>query len=601
MANTEGIVFEKLDPPRTHWQLHKRSQPSAYALALLELSDIAGSSPGAGMNNLFLDIGAISQEIFEFTVAPQSIEVEEPSASTIIPTQDGRQYIEHQGQIYKTITIQGTTGLRPDKKITPVQPPGNAGIPSDERTGFDILLDLKNLFRLYWGAKTTDEVAHEVVMVWQNGRDGEYFIVEPIQFKTSRDASNPLTTQYNIQLRTIERLDFSPILLTIPDPHLERQKGLLDRIEEIGDRFSDALTVVNSKLSSYIAAANRGVNQVLGPANEILEGINTIGRSASRALTLEAPRAQINELLNNSVSIFETLQGVSASYSNGLIDDPARVANALKNLGWASAELLGIDDLFGSRSQDKIGRTRATYTDPIGGSSTQGNDPTSIFTAEAGNSTGSATINGGEDIRKVAKRLLGNSGKWKTLVLVNNLKPPYISPTGDGINVLRPGDRIQYPSTSSRPETAVAKDRSEPGKQNQIESTYGRDLKLSRITSVGEVDLFDFQVNEKGDLATVEGLDNMEQAVLIKFNTERGELPLHPRFGVKLPIGIKAPGARSFTEFQIAARSSILSDRRILDVANFRFSLDGNAIDIKARMLLRGSSQQLDLDFGVKR
>jgi hypothetical protein len=34
-----------------------------------------------------------------------------------VPTQDGGQFVEHQGQIYKNIQITGTTGMRPNRKV----------------------------------------------------------------------------------------------------------------------------------------------------------------------------------------------------------------------------------------------------------------------------------------------------------------------------------------------------------------------------------------------------------------------------------------------------------------------------------------------------
>ncbi|NIM46289.1 MAG: hypothetical protein GTO54_11830, partial [Nitrososphaeria archaeon] len=88
------------------------------------------------------------------------------------------------------------------------------------------------------------------------------------------------------------------------------------------------------------------------------------------------------------------------------------------------------------------------------------------------------------------KKLLGHSGKWKSLVMLNGLKAPYISKDGDGIDVLRPGDYILYPTNGRTSNPAVALETT--GKYrtlSPVEERLGRDIRLSSPTSAGAITL----------------------------------------------------------------------------------------------------------------
>ena len=103
---------ELIDPDRKNWQLHRRSDAKRYALSLFKDPRIAVKIPGTDIE----ENGFIHE--FEFNMNPSDMDLEEPAAVTIVPTQNQGQFIEHQGVIYRNITISGTTGLRPNKKET---------------------------------------------------------------------------------------------------------------------------------------------------------------------------------------------------------------------------------------------------------------------------------------------------------------------------------------------------------------------------------------------------------------------------------------------------------------------------------------------------
>ena len=98
------MTFSK--PDRKNWQLNDRSLKDIYSLAVVPLK---GASEGVTtkLNELF---SGRPQE-FKFPVNPKSLDLEEPAAVVIKPTQGGGQFIEHQGQIYKNINLSGQVSM----------------------------------------------------------------------------------------------------------------------------------------------------------------------------------------------------------------------------------------------------------------------------------------------------------------------------------------------------------------------------------------------------------------------------------------------------------------------------------------------------------
>src|SRR4051812_31690065 len=92
---------------RGNWSLQSQGM---YALALVNIN-----SPS---QKLFTTLAAASAVEFVFKMNPKSLDLEEPASVIVTPTQDGSSFVEHQGSVFKNITIAGTTGLRPNKGQT---------------------------------------------------------------------------------------------------------------------------------------------------------------------------------------------------------------------------------------------------------------------------------------------------------------------------------------------------------------------------------------------------------------------------------------------------------------------------------------------------
>jgi hypothetical protein len=596
------MTSELSKPDRKNWQLHRRTHKDIYSLALVDSSKWAITSADSNLGKV---LGKNQAHEFKFKMNPKGLDLEEPMAMVVKPTQGG-QYIEHQGQIYKNITITGTTGLRPNKKAgavsiipgaTHTTPDPKSGANPGERTGFDDLIDLRNLFRAYAMAKVDAELASSTLMIWKNGKEGEYFVVEPISFNTSRDSSSPLTANYTIKLRTIERWEGKQASL-VEDSAINRGFSAFNPNKYI-QILADSINTANALADKGLSVVARHITDIMRPTNELFSALAKLATTSRRII--EIPRHTVVTLESNvQIAISEVSSTIL--YADGTIDSAAmELLSSYRGIRRAVTSVLAQFDLWEAAPGDVLNTRKAQYLDRVLGNIDAGGDKTSLSTETASTGIGQAVVGAGDDIRKLSKRLLGSASRWKALVIANNLKSPYVSKDGDGIDVLRPGDYILYPTTSAPPVTAVGSTGGKSGALSPIEERLGRDVKLVSPKSLGGVTQFDFAVGDNGDIELVEGVENLKQAIRSKFETEQGELPLHPFFGISFPIGVKAPAATGFIEFDVNARATLLSDPRLASIEELDIEFVGNELDIKGTVAVIGFDGSLPFDFVTRR
>jgi hypothetical protein len=214
----------------------------------------------------------------------------------------------------------------------------------------------------------------------------------------------------------------------------------------------------------------------------------------------------------------------------------------------------------------------------------------------------------GETIKDIAARLLGDRGRWHELVLLNDLRAPYISATG-GDNVLAYGSFVLFPSTTGegipanqvnhQNQTLREKSDSSNTRDGAVAEAYGRDIRLGTKDSAGEYERTDVVVSDSGDFSTITGIPNVEQAVRLKFATEQGELPAHPRYGSRFPVGSKASRA-SVTEYQLDVKNTILSDKRVASIVDLDLVAVGDAVSVQARLRLVNEVELLTTNFALR-
>lgn len=599
MADLLKTSTTDLSTVRRNWSISTRG-PSAGLYRLCIVNTDLGDDILA---SLFSDDEPIE---FVFDVNPKTIDLEEPAAVVIQPTQDGGQFIEHQGQIYKTITITGTTGLRPNKRAGDIIPvlnvpnpfldltQGGNGLPAGELSGFERLIQLRNLFRKYFDAKRNPSIAHKVELVWENGKEGEFYVVEPMVFRTRRDSGSPLTASYEMQLRTIRRgnarvaIDLDPRKTKFNN--LIAPKRLVDFVRKL-----DQATAAAAALDARVVG--KRLANVLIPARQLLQGLRNVVSRSSRVLDI--PRASVKALAVAALELQDDLDTdleTDEYKTDGITTQLAQAKASYRKIFRVATSVHSEQSLFSQEVSSKYLERARAYRDPTVGDPITVGDRSAIVNAAAPVGTQLARVGNNDTIFSISLRLLGDSARWKELVVLNNLEAPYISSTGDGLRVLRPGDQILFPGVGSgRSGVAPSTDN-----DSNLVKRFGRDLKLVATQSAGGLTIYDLDISTRGDLARVEGEDNLVQAVTLKFATERGELPGHPNYGIRQPIGEKLK-IRSLIGFNLDAQGTLLSDPRIENIRQLSFNAEGNTVNVRARVDAAGVDQAIEVGFAARR
>jgi len=578
-----------------------------------------------------------------FTVPPKAISMKEPFSTHIQTTQSGGVYSEGHGSLIKQINVSGTTGVRPHKKnrlarpapgiettasrlaqaggqaapagsTTPTTARASAiGLEPSEITGHDSVMSLRNVFRLYSDLQVQGNTS--VVMVWRNAKDDDFWIVEPKDFSLSQDSHNPFGYKYDFILQTMARFDKSLLAQASPpgssggtDPqrNLNSREGFSDRLRKVQKTLTNGYFVtVNS--AGLIDGGITAVNKIIKPMSAVIRGIksNVNGLYGAADKLVRATMDLSYEL----TTAINNLGDIGRSLS------VRRLARHWRRSLIACFKIL-TEDVWKATFQQFINqRTRISraYTVPGFSGAPQspntGGSPTFLANNPHVNQVASHVVGASDDIRSLAGRLLGDPRRWQELVVLNKLKPPYVNNTA-GIGVLGPGDLCLYPKKGGGDTNNMIKLQDSSGQDYDnlgssestglLDQTYGRDLRLKYVNVGAGQTLADIEVNNRGDLSTIVGVENVDQAINIKFSTERGTLKMHPYFGARFAIGSKAT-TTSFNNFRLNTLATLLSDDRIDEVKSINFVTVGDVLFVDAQIKLINSKDYTNTHFALRR
>jgi hypothetical protein len=206
------------------------------------------------------------------------------------------------------------------------------------------------------------------------------------------------------------------------------------------------------------------------------------------------------------------------------------------------------------------------------------------------NSVRAVLIDGKDTIHTIAARELGDPDKFREIVTLNNLRPPYISNTG-GQGVLKPGDKILIPKQDSIiSQSGVAEniDYNITKLLNQTEKGLGVDLRIDENN--------DLVFANFGDLDLVAGIDNMSQAILIRLGLEPGSLKRHPEIGVGLEVGGKVA---NLNEIRSKIISTLSQDSRIEAIPFISLQQESGTTTINMIVKIRELNEPVPLEIAV--
>lgn len=618
-------VTNKIDENDRSWQ-----ESRGYAFRVVRILD--------GQDTITADEG---WDEFVLQINPQELTQDEIFAIQVTPTLSGVM-VEHQSVTLKDITISGTTGISPGRREGGSYPRNGRPVFGAGRSGYYEFHELRSYIRTYAEAKRNDKDSKngELRLVWRNYKDREDLFVEPQKFTMKRSSSKPMSYDYTIQLKAIGTADLADQKGSWLDP-------IDDIIQGVQDTLDSAVKIIQGSIGFVEQFERDATNTILGPLNAVTAFVEEFKNADQRLLycrervsrhSMEKMKEDLARVYDNGMDYLgrndegydEATGRDSTLYreEGNVSYEQERTMNALKKSKIAMSHLIKTDAFFDSTidgerediervygnsranvirsanesekfsltakiSQAKLaGNIKAASEaqkalDDIIRSETRGGVSSSPVKFDTARFMKVVVVEAGHTIQTLAVKHLGSVDAYRDLILLNNLKPPYVNSTPvDEQNlrvagVLRPGDKLYVPQAGSPGSSSgVGGTREYPITfgQDEIEKRYGVDIKLDKN--------FDIDINSIGDVKLVSGGDNVAQALILKLLYEVGSLKRHPGIGTSLGVGRKAANVQ---EILSQVRKSLISDPRVDAILYSEVIQESGALLINVVIRLMGS------------
>jgi len=556
-----------------------------------------------GTNKAIGSAVPIAPNEYFFPTPPKVISLAEPTTTVVKPLQ-GRGYtIETQGVLIRPLNISGTTGFRPAATISPPSgvfgqtAPAIAGIieagqnfadyfttdragafPSGPPTGYFNFMQLRNLFRRYNWLRSHMAVQDKYVpyLVWVNYHEFEFWVCEPGTFDTQRTSKSPLTFTYNITAKCLFKLQElvpsyadNPLrYLSAPYGAMQRVRGAINQLGILFDQIAQLPDAVVGDMQALALQVIETGTQLIRATSNLVGAFSPAARTNRWDRLAKAVSEACDNFLTAWNSIDDGFEGEQNSYENietqQNVRDMARIADRIQG---ASATL---------RTSGTAQSNRAS------GISSQYGGNSSNFSVEGARTT---VIQLGETIEDISERELGSISRWMELIVANDLIYPYIT-VQDSEGTLSYGDTILIPGlpeASGNGENIIVSspiDFENKGKEPDVRgltaaATFGRDLRVFFTKdSIGGMTL-EFKKTRGGDIDDIEGVDNFKQAMVMRSNTEKGDLKEHKSYGFAVPIGEMATHS-SAALWAVDVEQSIKGDARVASIKNIAVAVNGD-------------------------
>lgn len=197
------------------------------------------------------------------------------------------------------------------------------------------------------------------------------------------------------------------------------------------------------------------------------------------------------------------------------------------------------------------------------------------------------TLRQGDALERLAATYLGDVDRGWEIAQLNGLDYPFLETdrgltgappvpdrTGVGPNVRVTGETIFLPSDAHVPASAVVL-------ADEDVELYGRDW---QFTDDGHL-----AINGDGELLTIEGVPNVVQALAARIDIGRGELVLHPDYGIerRLAVGVEAT-LDTVRLSGLGVAKTVAEDPRVTTVSDLFLVFSGTTNRARMRVGLIG-------------
>lgn len=185
------------------------------------------------------------------------------------------------------------------------------------------------------------------------------------------------------------------------------------------------------------------------------------------------------------------------------------------------------------------------------------------------------TVSQGDTLQVIAQHLTGSMANWKDIATYNKLRYPYISDEGslpvNGKRVATVGDVLYIPTNTNSPIDIMDRVESNIFQEEVKRYSLGQDINITRDRSAieerGGSDELVGMSAYNGDLETLSNFDNVTQAILLRLNTPKGTLILHPEYGIEFydMLGQKNTSS-NMRKFEVLITEALMGEPRIKDI-----------------------------------
>ena len=584
-----------------------------------------------------------SDFLFPLVIPPESLTFSEPFAVEATPTQGGGLFVEENGIVQRTIALRGHTGWIP--KAMQGSGPGalDALVPGNRtwsrslphrvwtklsgQRHFQYLQDA--VFRTYADLKQNPATSEGTQLYFHNPKDQESWRVVPQQFNLTRSVDKRTLYYYDIQLLAVERADARllkadsedvPILTAFQNALRCIQSGISLASGGIND-----LTAMVGELSATITGISSiiaGVTGILTAAQNFVAGVTTLilppmaSVHAMEELLDTAQQVASGGFVGQSLQNIQSGMHLMALQPQLFAETPGDFLQSRKN---ASTATLSVSSAAMAIALQAAPPQSMAGVDAFGTSLTPGEAQAAQgelnIQRKAPSYPGARqyVVQQGDTLANLAASFLGDARLWEQIAALNGLKPPFVNEQAAAATpgtrssdplldaVLGIGEVILIPSATQA--TAQESARAVLGVRREESAAVhflGRDIRLEQQPG-GQWDVpIDPDTGDQ-DVKTVEGIDNLTQAMLSILNTERGTDILFKGVGFRRLVGIGLAEV-NFEILRLRAREAIGADPRIATVRSVDITQPndtGDQIDMSVVAEVRGFTEPLTVSATV--
>lgn len=549
--------------------------------------------------------GGKASLFYPLLVNPQVYEIGDPFTLEVTPTLGGGVYTEESGILVRPIRIAGHTGFRPrpfpsgaqaglratnqgflNGSIVDVRPRGRANLVASSYSGQMQLFFLQDrVFRLYGALKKNPKTSAGTVLVWHNIKDSEHWIVRPQEFTLRRAA--PKSTMYFYEIRL---LAVALGTMVHEDLEIREDRGWLDDIKNVRRSIRDSIDTIEGVITNLSNVVNEIAQEATNWVS-LVNDLNDLAGAAANFVTgvtesIQMPFRAVRSAIDGLDAATRAIE--AAVIAGGTVFDG--VAAELREAGRAVDKLSLFGDRFirGVESARKSLEDRGRTTETEAASATAATSLQAMRVASTAPGPGDAKKSNarrtseprvaegaveqdillGDTAESLAARYLGDSTRWREIVALNRLRPPYFSATGIP-GTLRPGDRVLIPSDLPALTRVPLGGLGVKPTAPEPERLYLVDLRLDPVRDATGVYAkgYDLVMSPSlKDFELVRGLKNLEQAIRIRTVTEQGSDPQYRNVGVPATIGRSLGPGVDEEILRIRFADAVAADPRIASV-----------------------------------